>query len=82
MRTLLRNARLPGTDATSVAVEGDRIAWVGVDDAAWSGADEVVDVAGGLLTPAFVDAHVHTVRTGFARATGRWPGEDPAVSDS
>jgi hypothetical protein len=35
---LPRNARLPGTQATSVAIEGDRIAW--------GGTDEVVHVEG------------------------------------
>ena len=66
MRTLLRGVRLVGSQASTVAVEDDRIAWIGADDASWSGSDEFVDAAGALLTPAFVDAHVHAVRTGFA----------------
>ena len=73
-RTLYRNARVYGAraGATCVAVEDTRIVFVGTDDeaAAYGGAGdgdgEVVDVHDALLTPAFVDAHVHTVRTGFA----------------
>ncbi|WP_295661273.1 amidohydrolase [uncultured Nocardioides sp.] len=79
MRTLLRGATLAGSPATSVAVDGDRIVWVGTDDEAWDGADEVLDVHGALVAPAFVDAHVHAVRTGFALTqldlTGATSGE-------
>ncbi len=41
---------------------------MGDDDgaAAYDDADEVVDLEGALVTPAFVDSHIHTVRTGFA----------------
>ncbi len=66
MRTLLRNGRVLGTPATAVAVDGDTIAWLGDDADAPADADEVVDLDGALITPAFVDSHVHTVRTGFA----------------
>ena len=75
-RTLFRHARVrdgrPDHAATSLAVEDGRVVFVGDDDRAaaydgtGSGAGEVVDLHGALLTPAFVDAHVHTVRTGFA----------------
>ncbi|MEV0731839.1 amidohydrolase family protein [Polymorphospora sp. NPDC050346] len=41
------------------------IAWLGVDAEAPS-ADAVVDLGGGLVTPAFVDAHVHATDTGLA----------------
>lgn len=47
-------------------VDGDRIAWVGRDGAGpvpGSRADEVVDLRGALVTPAFVDAHVHVLGT-------------------
>jgi predicted amidohydrolase YtcJ len=67
-RTLLRNGRVVGSAATAVAFEDDRLVLVG-DEAqaeAYAGADEVVDLRGALVTPGFVDAHVHTVRTGFA----------------
>ncbi len=50
---------------TSVVVEDDRIVAVG-DVEAPRGA-RVVDVAGGLLSPGFVDAHVHAVQGGLER---------------
>ena len=64
--TLFRDGRLhaPG-DPTALLVDGDRIAWVG-DTAAAGTADTVVDLAGALVTPAFVDAHVHATSTGLA----------------
>ncbi|WP_031005677.1 amidohydrolase [Streptomyces sp. NRRL F-5727] len=55
--------------ATAMVVERGHIAWVGEEgaaDAFASGVDEVVDLEGALVTPAFVDAHVHTTATGFA----------------
>ncbi|MDR7276048.1 amidohydrolase [Catenuloplanes atrovinosus] len=50
--------------ATALLADGDRIAWLG-DDAGAPAADRVVDLDGGLLTAAFVDAHVHTTSTGL-----------------
>ncbi|KAF4406413.1 amidohydrolase [Streptomyces lycii] len=55
--------------ATAVVVERGRIAWVGSEgaaDAFADGADEIVDLRGALVTPAFTDAHVHTTATGLA----------------
>ncbi|MFD3665037.1 amidohydrolase [Streptomyces sp. NPDC058659] len=55
--------------ATAMVVERGHVAWVGSEgaaDAFASGVDEVVDLEGALVTPAFVDAHVHTTATGFA----------------
>ena len=62
----------PGSGPTALAVEDGRVvalgseddadAWVGTGDAA----PHVVALDGALVTPAFVDSHVHTVRTGFA----------------
>ncbi|MDH6119019.1 putative amidohydrolase YtcJ [Kitasatospora sp. GAS204A] len=55
--------------ATAMLIEGEQIAWVGSEgaaDAYASVADEVVDLAGALVTPAFVDAHVHATATGLA----------------
>jgi predicted amidohydrolase YtcJ len=55
--------------ATALLVQGDTVAWVGSDDAAGGHAghaDEVVELDGALVTPAFVDAHVHTTETGLA----------------
>lgn len=53
--------------ATALAAEDGRIVYVGDDDgaAAYDGADVVVDLHGALAAPAFTDAHVHTVLTGF-----------------
>ncbi|MEV7870303.1 amidohydrolase [Streptomyces sp. NPDC088124] len=55
--------------ATAMLVERGHVAWVGSEGAADSfvaGADEVVDLDGALVTPAFTDAHVHTTATGLA----------------
>ena len=59
----------PGTTpaATAVAVRGDKIIFVGDDEGArrsCPGATEV-DLAGRLVTPAFVDAHVHLIQAGL-----------------
>ncbi|HEY7717380.1 MAG TPA: amidohydrolase [Pedococcus sp.] len=70
-RTLFSNGRVLGApdDATFVAVEDGLVLATGMGDGAtaYDGADDVVDLRGALVTPGFVDAHVHTVRTGFAR---------------
>ncbi|HZB48481.1 MAG TPA: amidohydrolase family protein, partial [Mycobacteriales bacterium] len=50
---------------SALLVAGDTIAWVGPADAAGP-ADETVELGGRLLTPAFVDAHVHATSTGLA----------------
>jgi predicted amidohydrolase YtcJ len=58
--------------ATAMVVEGDRVAWVGADaaaDAMVGPGIAVHDLDGALVTPAFVDAHVHLTDTGLA-ATG------------
>ncbi|MFF7392809.1 amidohydrolase [Streptomyces scabiei] len=55
--------------ATAMVVEHGQIAWVGSEgaaDAFAAGVDEVVDLEGALVTPAFTDAHVHTTATGLA----------------
>jgi predicted amidohydrolase YtcJ len=49
--------------ATALLTEGDRIAWVG-QDADSPAADRAVDLDGALVTPAFVDSHVHLTGTG------------------
>jgi predicted amidohydrolase YtcJ len=68
-RTLLHGGRvLPAASAPIVdalLVEDDRVLWVG-DDPGIGGADQVVDLDGALVTPAFVDAHSHTTETGLA----------------
>ncbi|WP_310963461.1 amidohydrolase [Nocardioides terrisoli] len=52
-------------EASFVAVQDGIIVHVGADTAAYDDADELVDLRGALLAPAFVDAHVHSVLTGF-----------------
>lgn len=54
--------------ATAMAVEDGVVVWVGTDDGAnqYAGADTVVELAAALVTPAFVDAHVHATSTGLA----------------
>ncbi|WP_328939010.1 amidohydrolase [Streptomyces tauricus] len=55
--------------ATAMVVERGQVAWVGSEgaaDAFSEGVDEVVDLEGALVTPAFTDAHVHTTATGLA----------------
>jgi predicted amidohydrolase YtcJ len=70
-RTLLRGGRIhpiPGIDAPPVSamvVEDERVVWLGEDPEA-AGADEVVELGGHLVLPAFVDAHTHTTETGLA----------------
>ncbi len=51
--------------ATALLVRDGRIAWLGADADA-PAADRVVDLGGALVTPAFVDAHVHATDTGLA----------------
>ncbi|MGP3970553.1 amidohydrolase [Streptomyces sp. 6N223] len=69
---LLRRGRVHSAAdpfATAMAVQGDRIAWVGSEtaaDAFAGAADEIVDLDGALVTPAFTDAHVHTTATGLS----------------
>jgi len=55
--------------ATAMVVEHGHVAWVGSEgaaDAFADGVDEIVDLEGALVTPAFTDAHVHTTATGLA----------------
>ncbi|MGV9629466.1 amidohydrolase [Streptomyces sp. NPDC003487] len=55
--------------ATAMVVERGQVAWVGSEgaaDAFADGVDEVIDLDGALVTPAFTDAHVHTTATGLA----------------
>jgi predicted amidohydrolase YtcJ len=71
-RTLLRGGvvHTPAHPrATALATEGDRVVWVGDEAGAASytdHADTVVHLEGALVTPAFVDSHVHLAATGLA----------------
>ena len=70
--TLLRGGRILTPDhpgATAMLVSDGRVAWVGDRDGAIGhedSADEVVELDAALVTPAFVDAHVHVSQTGLA----------------
>ncbi len=66
--TLYRNGRVHSPadpQATAMLVRDGAIAWLGAAADA-PAADAVVDLAGCLVTPAFVDAHMHTTSTGIA----------------
>ncbi|MEI7057390.1 amidohydrolase [Nocardioides sp. CCNWLW239] len=68
-RILLRNGVIHtgrGRDETvsAMVVEDGRIAWIGHDPDDIASPDEVIDLGGRLVTPAFVDSHVHVVETG------------------
>jgi predicted amidohydrolase YtcJ len=71
-RTLLRSGYVhtpADPHATALAVEDGQVVWTGDDDASAQfadGADRIADLAGRLVTPAFVDAHVHLGQTGLA----------------
>ncbi|WP_396207830.1 amidohydrolase [Gemmatimonas sp.] len=56
--------------AEAVALNEDKIVAVGTsaDIRARAGTAEVIDAAGGLLTPGFVDSHVHFLGGGFGLA--------------
>jgi predicted amidohydrolase YtcJ len=78
MATLYRNGRVysPADPlASALLVDGERVAFVGSDSAAEGlaadglAADHTVDLDGALVTPGFVDAHVHTTQIGLT-ATG------------
>ncbi|HYR06463.1 MAG TPA: amidohydrolase [Longimicrobium sp.] len=59
-------------DAGGIAVKGERIAAVGseAEIRRWIGPEtQVVDAAGGLVTPGFIDTHVHFVDGGFRLAS-------------
>ena len=65
--TLYRGGQLycpADPQATALLVRDGRIAWLGVDADA-PAADQVVDLDGALVTPAFVDAHMHATGTGL-----------------
>lgn len=66
--TLYRNGRVycpADPSATALLVRDGVIAWLGPDADA-PAADVTVDLDGALVTPAFVDAHVHATGTGLA----------------
>ncbi len=64
MRTLFTGGRIHGGAATSLVVEDGVITWLGPGDPPGP-ARETVDLAGALVAPAFVDAHVHATSAGL-----------------
>jgi hypothetical protein len=71
MRILLRGGYVhtpADPHATALCLEDGAVVWTGDDDASVhfaDGADRVLDLGGRLVTPAFVDAHVHLSQTGI-----------------
>src|SRR3954451_25077262 len=65
MSLLLRDVTIGDRPGRALHVVDDRIAWLG-DAADAPRADRVIAGEGALLTPAFVDAHVHATATGLA----------------
>ena len=66
--TLYRNGRLYSPErpeASALLVQDAEIIWLG-PEAEVPDAGSTVDLGGALVTPAFVDAHVHTTSTGLA----------------
>jgi hypothetical protein len=56
--------------AEAVLVADGVVAWLGTEDVASGLADsvdDVIDLDGALVAPAFVDAHAHLLETGFVR---------------
>jgi predicted amidohydrolase YtcJ len=74
-RTLLRGGYVhtpADPHATALCIEGGQVVWTGDDDASAhfaDNADRIVELDGRLVTPAFVDAHVHLAQTGLAAAS-------------
>ncbi|HEX2903917.1 MAG TPA: amidohydrolase family protein [Jatrophihabitans sp.] len=70
MAQLLINGRIYSPfarDASAMLVEDGVIGWIGDDaSAATFHAEQVIDLQGALVTPGFVDAHVHATDTGLS----------------
>ncbi|MGH3547924.1 MAG: amidohydrolase [Pseudonocardiaceae bacterium] len=71
--SLLLGGHIPSVaGATALAVVDGIVAWAGDDSTGrtcFGDADEVIELRGALVTPAFVDAHVHATSAGLL-ATG------------
>ena len=65
MSVLITDVTVGDRPGRAVHVVDGRIAWLG-DAADAPAADRVIAGEGSLLTPAFVDAHVHATATGLA----------------
>ena len=66
----IQNARTLGPDGreqlVTIEIRGDRIAAITPQEDAPVAPGEILDAAGGWLSPGFVDAHVHHVMSGLA----------------
>ncbi len=84
-RTLLRGGYVhtPGDPhATALCIEDGQVVWTGDDDASAhfvDNADRIIELDGRLVTPAFVDSHVHLAQTGLA-AHSLDLGETPSMA--
>jgi predicted amidohydrolase YtcJ len=70
--------------ATAVVTDGGLISYVGSDEEARRSAPRQaeVDLRGRLLTPAFVDAHVHLIQTGqVERGRNRCLRPEPSLTE-
>jgi predicted amidohydrolase YtcJ len=67
MSLLLTDVTVGDRPGRAVAVADGRITWLG-DAREAPAADRVIAGEGALLTPAFVDGHVHATATGLALA--------------
>lgn len=67
--TLLLDGRIQGlAAATALAIVDDTVVWTGADSTGrdrFRDADDVLRLHGALVTPAFVDAHVHATSAGL-----------------
>ncbi|MDQ3616856.1 MAG: amidohydrolase family protein, partial [Actinomycetota bacterium] len=55
--------------ATAICIDDGQVVWTGDDDASThfaDGAERILELDGRLVTPAFVDSHVHLAQTGLA----------------
>jgi predicted amidohydrolase YtcJ len=66
--TILASYRADAAEHTAAAIEDGRVIALGADALALRGrADETVDLAGGVLAPAFGDGHAHPVQGGLEK---------------
>ena len=74
-RTLLRGGYVHSPadpHASALCIEDGQVVWTGDDDASVhfaDNADRIIELEGRLVTPAFVDAHVHLAQSGLAAAS-------------
>jgi predicted amidohydrolase YtcJ len=76
--TLLVGGCIPSVaGATALAITDETVTWTGDDSTGrvcFGDADEVLELRGALVTPAFVDAHVHATSAGLQASGGDLTG--------